>query len=90
MSKDEYDQWYQERKRELADLLIDALLIACDINEYDDIWGCIERKVKSLGLPKQKCKRCGAELEYWDYKMGAGYCQKCVRDLMKEAYFNEH
>jgi len=69
MSKDEYERWYHERCRELADLLMEALFVAMDINQAHDIWDYIERKVKELKLPKQKCKRCGAELEYWDYKM---------------------
>ena len=86
MKKEWYDEYYKDRALEMADHLVEALLIACDINEYVDIWDCIERKVKSLDLPKQRCKRCGAELEYWDYKMGSGYCEKCLRELMMEAY----
>ena len=80
----DYEEWYREQALELAGHLIRALHVAVNINEADSLWDTIEAKIKSLNLPKQKCCRCGAEMEYWDWALRQGYCDKCIDELMKE------
>ena len=77
----DYEEWYRKQARELANLLMRALLVATNINEADDLWKPIKTKIESLNLPNQKCKRCGTEMTYWDWALRQGYCDDCIEEL---------
>jgi len=84
MSGFDYDKWYNEQARELADLLMKALHVASNINRADYLWDCIKKTIDELDLPKQKCYRCGAEMSYWDWALRQGMCDAYIRELEAE------
>jgi len=72
---------YQKKALELAQLLMEALRVASDINEADSLWKVIHEKIESLDLPDQKCLGCGVRMKYWDWAINQGYCRDCIGKL---------
>jgi len=79
----DYELWYQRQALKLAELLMEALHVAININ-HTDLWDVIEGKIRDLNLPKQKCRRCGAKMDYWDWAIRQGYCDKCIGEIGDE------
>jgi len=85
----DYEEWYREQAERLAELLMEALDVACNINEADSLWDPIKQKIQELDLPPRPCKRCGKMLSYWDWAINKGYCVDCINELMKEELDDE-
>jgi len=83
-SEFEYEKWYKKEALRLAELLMEALKVANNINEQNELWDVIEKKVKSLNLPNQNCVRCSSTMPYWDWALRDGYCDSCITELMEE------
>ena len=77
----DYDRWYHSQILKLADTLIKALHLAQNIDEANGLFEPIKEKINSLGLPNQKCSRCGELIPYWDWAINQGYCEKCIKEL---------
>jgi len=84
LKESSYKEWYNKQAEELASLLMRALDIACRINRADYLWEGIKKTIDDLGLPNQKCCRCGAEMSYWDWALRQGMCDACIRELEAE------
>jgi len=90
MNGQQEDGWYRKETLRLAELLMDALHAACNINEADSLWKPIKEKIEALNLPKQKCIRCGIEMSWWDWAIRSHHCDTCIAELEEERRENEH
>ena len=78
------EKWFNMQARQLADLLMQALHVACSINRDYYLWGCIEKTIKGLNIPDQKCIRCGATMDYWNWALRQGMCDACIKEMEAE------
>jgi len=83
MIKD-FNKFLEKRKLDLGNYLMEAFLAALDTGDIYSIGDNLERMIKQIDLPYQKCSRCQNKMSYFEYHLKQGLCDKCVDELEKE------
>jgi hypothetical protein len=83
-SDNDYNKWYEKRREELGKILIQALCISMDTSDIYKMGDTIEKWIKDLNLPDEKCSMCGKVMIFFDYHLKQGICDECAIKIEKE------
>ena len=80
MIKD-FNKFLEKRKLDLGNYLMEAFLAALDTGDIYSIGDNLERMIKQIDLPYQKCSRCQNKMSYFEFHLKQGLCDKCADEL---------
>jgi len=71
----------EEQRNEILKHLIEALLTSMNTGDYFIIGKYIENAIKEMNPPKKRCSRCGSPMDFMEYYVKQGMCDKCAMEV---------